>query len=481
MPNISTLRELVLNWNSRLPYIYDNYLYSSGGNLLPRRKLFNKLESIINNFLNDTLNELEKIFLITGIKGTGKTTLLLQALNFNKYDKSLADNQIYDKVYVDVGKLKNEGFTLNDFLKFYETEHNLIYENNQKKIIFVFDEVHYDDNWGLTLKNFFDATKGNKNVLVLATGSSAIKLRLNTDLARRSTLIELFPLQFTEYLEMKYNISIDENLSTGIADSIINSPNAVSLYDYLVSAKTSINEAIRLFPANSVNEFFLFGGFPFNLESSQLAFEKIKNVIDNIILKDIVNVKEYKINVVSQINLLVYLLANSDTISIEKIKKSIKITDNRTIYGILDSIADAGLITKVKAFGGAYTSPRKTPKFLFNSPSIRAGILDGFYNSGTEGKKLEDYFSLLFNNVFIKNGARELNYDAAEGGADFIIRKNNGDAVIVETGYNKNKTNQILKTNKKVNASFGVLIGSDDLTLEDDFAVKIPVNYLMLI
>lgn len=71
-----------------------------------------ELFQFINKFLKNELNELEKFILLLGIKGTGKSTLLLQNLNFEKFSSQIDPPDIYDRVYIDFSKLKNERFTL---------------------------------------------------------------------------------------------------------------------------------------------------------------------------------------------------------------------------------------------------------------------------------------------------------------------------------------------------------------------------------
>ena len=88
---------------------------------------------------------------------------------------------------------------------------------------------------------------------------------------------------------------------------------------------------------------------------------------------------------------------------------------------------------------------------------------------------------MLYSSVFKKFGVRDINYDASKGGADFILKNLDNSMIITEVGFNKNKPTQIKKTNNKVNAKYGMLIGSDKIELEDNFIVKVPLEYLMLI
>jgi len=102
-------------------------------------------------------------------------------------------------LYLDVSRLSAEGIELNEFFSFYQEINDFRLVDMKKKIILLLDEIHYDEKWGLFLKVLFDATKGHKNLFVIATGSSALKLKMNPDLSRRSLSEEIEPLKFNEF------------------------------------------------------------------------------------------------------------------------------------------------------------------------------------------------------------------------------------------------------------------------------------------
>ncbi len=73
-------------------------------------------------------------------------------------------------------------------------------------------------------------------------------------------------------------------------------------------------------------------------------------------------------------------------------------------------------------------------------------------------------------------------YDIAEGGADFVLTLKDRSNIVIELGFNKEKTKQVERTMKKVNnANYGLVFGSDNLELVEDSIVKIPLRFLMLI
>lgn len=480
------------SWLKILPRLNEGYIYANNKNLNPARDMLSHLKEIINEFLNDTLNEFEKIVLLPGIRGVGKTTLLMQILKIEKFlsvnesiDKQITQNlkKLDYRFYFDVSKLHLEQIALNEFFNFFEKINNLNFVGLEKKTLLLLDEIHFDEDWGLFLKILFDSTKGNKNLFVIATGSSAINIKMNPDLVRRSTVVELFPMKFNEYLVLKYKIFPMKNVSDTLQNIIFNSNNAKEVFQKLKKRELQINRFFITLPAGVEDEFLKNGGFPFTilLENQVEIAERIKNVINGIIIKDIIALKKFKTETVGKIYDLLYLLANSDLISYDKLQKSLHIDNIRTLSALLEVLVMSGILIKIKSFGQTYGPTRKTPKYLFVTPSLRNAILDNNFPSGIEGKKLEDYFALIFQKDLKKTVALDLRYDFAEGGADFVLTLKDRSNIIIEVGFNKNEVEQVKNTMKKVKSRYGLVFGSNKLELVDNSIIKIPLKFLLLI
>ena len=84
--------------------------------------------------------------------------------------------------------------------------------------------------------------------------------------------------------------------------------------------------------------------------------------------------------------------------------------------------------------------------------------------------------------LFDKKPAFSLNYDAAKGGADFVIGA--GDKkIVIEVGSNKAEYRQVIQTAKKVNAAYSIIISEKADVLEyngAENAVKIPLKYFLV-
>lgn len=481
------------NWLKFLPHLNEGYIFNSEKNLLTPREIFSELKIIVNDFLSNKLNEFEKIILLPGIRGVGKTTLLMQLFSLEKFltnnDQALKDNlgKLHQRFYLDTGKLKEENISLRDFFEFYQKERGFNFVSLKEKYLLLLDEIHFDERWGLFLKNVFDATKGHKNILIIATGSSAIKIKMIADLARRSTTREVFPLKFNEYLLLTSKISFDSSVSDDIKKILFNSKNAKEAFRGLKRKSLEIGRFFLNTPLDSERDFFEIGGFPFvNIEKNKIKiYELTKDIIYKTIVKDIIALEKFKSETVAKVFNLLYLLANSDVISYDKLKKSLKIEDQRTLEGLIESLVLSGILVPVKTYGKTYGPTRKTPKFLFISPSIRSAILDGIFQDNIEGKKLEDYFALIFEKDIKKGiifGVPKLSYDIAEGGADFVLTLRDRNSIIIEVGFNKKETRQVEKTMKKVkNSKYGLVFGSSDLELVGNSIVKVPLRFLLLL
>lgn len=482
------IKEFYFKWQERLRSLIEGCIYDKEKKLFPTRNIFLEFKKIIERFISDKLEEHEKIILMPGIRGVGKTTLLMQILKIEKLissnDYFLLENlkKIEEIIYIDISFLKLNNISLNEFFNFYEHLNEFIFESLKKKIILLLDEIHYDENWGLFLKSIFDRTKSHSNILLIATGSSAISLKMNPDLSRRVTVKEIFPLKFTEYLNIKHKIFPAGQFSE-LKEIIFNSSEAASVYKELKNKKSQIKKLHLNIPLSIRQDYFETGGFPFTIKISRKteAIELVKNVINSIIIKDIISLKTFKTETISKINSLIFLLAGSGRISYEKLQQSLKIPEFRTLNAIIEVLIMGGLIIKVSSLGRSYGAARKTPKFLFTSPTLRSAILDNFFSSNQEGTKLEDYFALLYQKDLKNKLSSGLAYDISDGGADFILTGKDRKKIIIEIGFNKEEIFQILNTKKKVNGKYGLVFGSRNLEFVGDFIVKIPLEYLLLI
>ena len=488
----TNIEQFYTKWQANLPQRIEGYVYDENKKMLPTRFMFASFKKIIEKFLNNELSETEKIVLMPGIRGIGKSTLLAQTYAIEKFlkpeDKNLLENigKLDERLYLDVSQLRADQISLNDFFNFYEEIKEFHFEKPQKKILILLDEVHFDENWGLFLKTIFDRTKGHRDILVIATGSSALQIKMIADLGRRTDIWEIYPMKFNEYLILKYGKYPLPGLSDYLQDALFNSSNAIEVLEKLKIKSQEIRKFfVESAPFKSDVDFFESGSFPstIRIENKQKAVEKIKSVIDGIIAKDIINLQRFKTQTVAKISDLLYLLAQSDLISYNKLKEALKIERVETLESLIEVLVMSGVLIKVKTYGKTYGGTRKTAKLLFVTPSLRSSVLNNIYLTGIEGKKLEDYFALIYLKDLKKYSkyAVNLSYDLAKGGADFVLTLKDRSNIVIEVGFNKEEINQVKHTLKKTDGKYGLVFGSSELKLINNSILKIPLKFLLLI
>lgn len=157
------------------------------------------LQRKIHSLLKDHLTK-RQISVVTGMRRTGKTTLVKQIL-------SEIDSE--NKIYLDLERIDNrELFSEKNY-------DSIVYVLKQrgldfnKRVYIVLDEIQLVKNTPSVLKYLYD----NYNIKFIITGSSSyyIKNLFTESLAGRKKVFELFPLDFGEFLTFKNIHYIEED------------------------------------------------------------------------------------------------------------------------------------------------------------------------------------------------------------------------------------------------------------------------------
>ncbi len=141
----------------------------------------------------------QRIFIVAGLRGTGKTTALYQL--FTEADQE-------NIAYFSCDEFASREIALEDVISTLD----VIKKENigmGKSFLLLLDEITYLEKWDLKLKVLRDR---RPNLLIVATSSSSLPLKKTVELARRSLEIRALPLSFREYLNLKYGISFQDGL-----------------------------------------------------------------------------------------------------------------------------------------------------------------------------------------------------------------------------------------------------------------------------
>ncbi|MEX2350278.1 MAG: AAA family ATPase, partial [Flavobacteriaceae bacterium] len=152
-------------------------------------KLISETNSSFVRYMFHRVNWQNRMVGLTGPRGVGKTTMILQHIKAN-----LPLNQSLYVTTEDFYFVKNRLVDLADsFVK------------SGGKYLLI-DEIHKYPNWSKELKLMYDY---HRDLNVVFTGSSVLDIKKCTsDLSRRAVVYTMQGLSFREYLELFHNIEI---------------------------------------------------------------------------------------------------------------------------------------------------------------------------------------------------------------------------------------------------------------------------------
>ena len=423
-----------------------------------------KIKKHIDDYLSNN-NGAERFIVMPGLRGVGKTTILLQLYDYLKDTKKVSKNNI---LYLSMDEIVGN-FNI-DLLKIVDYYLNLKHKVNKaflKEKIFIFvDESHFDKNWAISGKIIYDNTK---NIFLICTGSSAIDLEISGDVARRSLKEPIYPNNFRDYLTLKHDIKTDYNFSKSLENMIYFGEEKYIREALYLEKK--IQEKLyntKNYPQNVFIEFLKTHGFPLSLNiNDKRAYNKIFSLIKKVIEDDIPSIKSF--NSSTKVNIrriLIYIaLSRSEFVSTHKIANYLSMSP-RQVKDILDVLEKTQIIFNVKPFCGAGVIMKKPWKYYFLSSSLKSAINHDIGRFNLNNKKClgtlaENYVATALFKMNQKSYPfMGLFYPPEKKGCDFLLRTKLDDIVPVEVGIGKKTKSQLTRAINKYDSEYGVLISN---------------------
>jgi len=356
-----------------------------------------------------------RIILLKGLRGVGKTTVLLQL--FNSMNNSIyfsADHPI----------IKEFGL--------FEVCKRLIEKGGYK--ILLIDEVHKPLHWWEDLKVISDEYPKVKMIL---SGSSSIALHI---LERRAITLTLSPMSISEYLY----------LSTG---KMITAKNEWK--DWRHSAKfVAINNI-----ESEYWKYLKFGGFPTVFKMKEYDFyETVYSSMLKSIREDSVTyltLSHKKINAMEKLVNIV-ALSKPGEFSYTSIANKTGIGKS-TVYEIVDVLIKLDLMIFLRPYSTSTAMLRAEPKLLFSHPNLRYAVCNKMGIEPNLGAVREEYavynFKRLGYNLFTIKGMVK--------SPDYIVKKGK-EFILIEIG-GKSKTNKQLKEIRKIKIKEKIVLKDENL------------------
>ncbi len=390
-----------------------------------QQRLLNNIKLIHKRYLYDKILWDERSILITGQRGVGKTTMMLQHLkeHFGKSSKA---------IYISVDNPYFKNISLYEFA----TQ----FEKYGGEVLYI-DEIHKYKEWSSHIKSIYDSTK----LKLVISGSSMIQIHTEeADLSRRVRLYRLANLSFREYLEFKD----------------ITSFHAYSLEEVFrdhMSIASNIRAKIK--PLMHFKEYLTNGCYPFILENNQSYTHQLIGVINQILEVDMPYVTNIKHSQIDKIKKLIYLLSTSVPVkpNISKLAESIEVS-RPTLMEYLYYLELGSLLNSVNQKARGYGVVSKPDKlYMYNTNLMQA--ISHNANIGTQRE------------AFFVNQIKSACYNEAHLLDDHLLLSKKGDFLVqnkytVEIGGKNKSFEQV----KDIENSFVI---ADDI--EVGFGSKIPL------
>jgi predicted AAA+ superfamily ATPase len=292
-------------------------------------------------------------YLLTGVRRSGKSTLLKQLM---RHHGSLN--------YFNFEDSRTAGFEVNDFLIVEE----LFSEFSGNKPILFFDEIQNVSGWERFVR---DAVDRKKTIVITGSNANLLNRELGTKLTGRHLDFEIFPFSYREFLAY-FNLA----------------PGPDSFFTYLSE-----------------------GGFPGYLSMGKK--EVLSTLVSDILVRDIFSRYNLRNQEVYR-RIVQYLLSNTGKeISFNNLKNTFEIGSASSVMDFLNYLTDAYLLFLVPRYDTSLRVQARNPRKVY---AIDQGLVNFSSVSGSpdRGRLLENtvYLQLrrLGNEIWYFKGKKECDF-----------------------------------------------------------------------
>ncbi|MEK6857047.1 MAG: AAA family ATPase [Nanoarchaeota archaeon] len=291
------------------------------------------------------------VFIIAGLRGTGKTTILSELKTNEK-----------DSLFINAEVLFRHSVNIFDFCQ---------YAISKGYKTFLIDEIHALTNWEKDIKILYDETKGK----FILSGSSAITLKAKgSELSRRARIFQLRPFSFREYISFRTKIEFPQ----------------ITMGDILNHQKRKeIEKKIQPY-LHYYSSYCQFDALP------AAYFEKNKEVYINILERtvryDLLSLREVDSAYIENALRAVKLIASSSPgeLSYSGLSSSLGV-GIKLVKQLISTLHQTGIITLIPPAGSGKKAIRKEEKILMPL-SFRAALCNHHNLKIPEGSVREDFF-----------------------------------------------------------------------------------------
>ena len=445
-----------------------------------KRSDYNGIIKYVDKFLDG--ENLNRFLVLPGLRDVGKTTILYQVYEYLLMEKNISPQNC---LYVSCDRLKKSGnVDIFEVVNYYcETYHNSIIETLSQPVFIFIDEAQHDKNWASNGKLIFDASK---NIFMILSGSSALKLSNNPDAARRLLNMSIYPLTYSQHLKLKYG-----NFKNDISDLLIQmifdgkTENSVEIERKILNIYTNIQN----YDVYEWKNFLQFGGFPSSLhEDNNEITKKIIDMVEKVVTTDL--------NTIEGINrdtedlafriLNYFAFQNPGEVSVGSLSNLFD-AKKQLVTKVLNLLEKTQLIFHIESFTSSVKRTTKPHEYFFATPSIKHVLALDVGNAILEdetayfGKLLENYVASSFHDLDNKNNiSYKIYYDDSkkktkDTNVDFIVQRGLEKPIPIEVSCGDKDDKQIKRAISKYHSPYGIVISNTTSNIvKKDNIIYIP-------
>ncbi len=311
------------------------------------RELLTSVQRNSFRYLYDKMNWNNRLIILTGLRGVGKSTMLLQYAQEQEEQgrKALyisADNSIVNALGLfDLG---------------------MSFSKEGGEILLV-DEVHKYPDWTQEIKNLYDSFP---KLQIVASGISSLVLKTGQyDLSKRSVLYELSGLSFREFLKLVHSIDIPKRT---LADILKNHQKIAQEVKKAIESKQK--KIVMLF-----REYLQSGYFPYILEGKSEYGNKLRNALAKVLYEDIPSVFHIPQSTIPELHKLIALVASSHsfTPNISKISSQLGLA-KESVYNFFEYLEQSKVFLSLSGSKTGIKRARKPRKIFLSNPNLYFAI-----------------------------------------------------------------------------------------------------------
>jgi len=292
-------------------------------------------------YLLENIPRDQRLVFISGARGTGKTTLLLQFLRSLGMPSSKA-------AYISLDDIIFSRLPAEDFAEWF------ISRGGEYLLI---DEVHKLPQWSVLIKTVYDR---HPDIKIIISGSSVLQVKKGeADLSRRMVTLHLNELSLREFSVMKY----DTDIKPFTLDEILHDNERLT---------TDVKSVIK--PLMIFDEYLNHGAYPFFKEGARYFHERLANAVNEVLTSDLPAVSGVTYSSVLKIKRMLAVLAESVPFIPNITELGARAGVSRDLmYTYLYLLEKAGLIYQLRKESAGISMMSKPEKiYLHNTGLSRA-------------------------------------------------------------------------------------------------------------